>query len=262
MSKFSKGKNIGIITAALASVALVGVGFSTWVIGTQHTETDNYVSVEVDDVLYKSLRLNVTIADNDGLYFTDDSENLNSEYFHIDNGSKNADRTVSAEFNITVGKDYVAEFEEKCTGIKFDIETVEGYVNNKPDVGDVFTRNDLDTNDLDTFTYFDAPTNIEKSTISGGKQQLNNNNVTTTYSFTATLTFGWGSLFERKAPFTYYDSEIKKLTGLNDKDAYAEKAYKELTAMKKKYSKENDKAKSIKLKASLMGLTSSSTTGN
>lgn len=259
MSKFSKGKNIGIITAALASVALVGVGFSTWVIGTQHTETDNYVSVEVDDVLYKSLRLNVTIADNDGLYFTDDSENLNSEYFHIDNGSKNADRTVSAKFTITVGKDYVAEFEEKCTGIKFDIETVEGYVNNKPDAGDVFTRNDLDT-----FTYFDALTNIEKSIISGGKQlnNNNNNNVTTTYSFDATLTFGWGSLFEGKAPFTYYDSKIKNLTGLVEKDEYAEKAYQELTAMKKKYSKENDKAKSIKLKASLLGLTSSSTTGN
>ncbi len=257
MNKYSKGKNIGIVTAALATVALLGVGFSTWVIGTQHTETENSLSVEVDDVLYKSLRLSVTIAENDGLYFTDDSTGLKSEYFHIENDSKSADRTVSATFTITVGKDYVKEFESNCTGIKFEIETAEGVTDNKPVKDGVFT-----TTYADTLTYFNAPANIEKATITGGTKNVSADLVTTTYTFTQDLEFKWGSLFGNVAPFTYYDEEIKKSPNSSDPDGYAEKAYKELKAMKEKYAKAGDAAKTIKLKASLLGLTSSSTTGD
>lgn len=50
MNKFNKGKTLGIVAASLASVALVGVGFSTWIIGTtQGATTDSSISVTVAD---------------------------------------------------------------------------------------------------------------------------------------------------------------------------------------------------------------------
>lgn len=58
MNKFNKGKTLGIVAASLASVALVGVGFSTWIIqSTQDKTTSNGVSVTVGETQNQSVKI-------------------------------------------------------------------------------------------------------------------------------------------------------------------------------------------------------------
>ena len=63
MHKFNKGKLIGVVAASLSAVSLMGVGFATWVIGTQKTDTNGDITITADDVKYKSLKVSVTFSD-------------------------------------------------------------------------------------------------------------------------------------------------------------------------------------------------------
>ena len=63
MNKFNKGKLVGIVAASLSAVSLMGVGFATWVIGSQKTDTQGDVSITADSVQYKSLTVSVKFLD-------------------------------------------------------------------------------------------------------------------------------------------------------------------------------------------------------
>ena len=43
MNKFNKGKLVGIVAASLSAVSLMGVGFATWIIGTQKTTIEESI---------------------------------------------------------------------------------------------------------------------------------------------------------------------------------------------------------------------------
>lgn len=73
MNKFNKGKTLGIVAASLASVALVGVGFSTWIIqSTQDNTTSNGVSVEVGETKNQSVKITEAIVKEGTLNFDAD----------------------------------------------------------------------------------------------------------------------------------------------------------------------------------------------
>ena len=50
MNKFNKGKLLGVVAASLSAVSLMGVGFATWIIGTQNKVSDGSIAIEADDV--------------------------------------------------------------------------------------------------------------------------------------------------------------------------------------------------------------------
>ncbi len=55
MNKFNKGKKIGIVTCVLASLSLVGIGFSAWVINTQKGSQVDNISVTVAETKNASI---------------------------------------------------------------------------------------------------------------------------------------------------------------------------------------------------------------
>lgn len=73
MNKFNKGKTLGIVAASLASVALVGVGFSTWIIqSTQDNTTSTGVSVEVGETKNQSVKITEATVKDGALKFDAD----------------------------------------------------------------------------------------------------------------------------------------------------------------------------------------------
>ncbi len=66
MNKFNKAKTIGLISASLAGVSLMGVGFATWVISGENYATSNGVSVTVADVIDNRISItDVSVTDAD-----------------------------------------------------------------------------------------------------------------------------------------------------------------------------------------------------
>lgn len=75
MNKFNKGKTLGIVAASLASVALVGVGFSAWIIqSTQDNTTSNGVSVKVGETQNQFVKITEAKVTEGVLNFDADKE--------------------------------------------------------------------------------------------------------------------------------------------------------------------------------------------
>ena len=50
MNKVNKGKLIGVVSASLSAVSLMGVGFATWIVGVKQTEASNDINITADTV--------------------------------------------------------------------------------------------------------------------------------------------------------------------------------------------------------------------
>lgn len=257
MNKYSKGKNIGIVTAALATVALVGVGFSTWVIGYQSKETNGDVTVTADDVEYKSLILSAEVASNDGINLAGknseaSSSNVNFSFNNKDNKGEE-DLEISVTFTLSVGKNF-GDLQNQLDKISFAIDENkgEGYVDGNA-ANDANKLGNLRTGE--TWTYITAPEAIdfvistEDNTKGFFLDNSTKNSAIMKYSFVKTLSFGWGSFFNNKNPIQYYN---ELLTGDNLNDTNIANVGAELEAMQTAYNN-----KKINLKMSL-GLKTSS----
>lgn len=72
MNRFTKGKTIGFVTAGLAVVSLIGVGFSAWVVNgnSSNVTTDGNVTVSVADITDKRITISkLTLNANGGIKF-------------------------------------------------------------------------------------------------------------------------------------------------------------------------------------------------
>lgn len=258
MNKLEKGKKIGIVAASLASVALIGVGFSAWVIGFQNKETQGVVSVSADEVKYKSLTLSAAVDKDDTLFLAgkSSSSTTNSPIsFDKGNDGKEEDLKVKVTFTISVGKDFTLSDLES---ISFAFDSDFQYVDNKvAESGNKLTSIHTGTG----LTYLEAPeslTNLsfnDSSTDDSSKFSLDQSTKGANlkkYTMVKELEFHWGTFFKSSSeagsygtnPVDYY---AKVLTGDTLNDTYVQSAGEELEAMKTKY----DGKKNINLKMTL-----------
>lgn len=252
MNKLDKGKKVGIIAVSLASLALIGVGFSSWVIGFQNKETNGEVGVSADDVKYKSLTLSATVKSDDTLYLAGNSTSSTTTgpiSFEKEN-NKEEDLKVEVTFTISVGKDFDLTV---LKSISFDFDNSASYVNNKVETGG--NKLGLLRNGSD-FSYIEAPETIDNLAFDGTssddspkftfvKETAGTN--MKKYTLTKTLVFHWGTFFKSASetgpyginPVEYY---AKVLT-----DSNVQSAAEELETMKAKY----NGTKKINLKMTL-----------
>ena len=251
MNKFNKGKFIGVVAASLSAVSLMGVGFATWIIGYQTKETSGDVTIDVDDVQYKSLRIGVEFTK--GIKLGETGNKTNNESFNFD-GNNPGDLTAVARITFTLGKDFtVNDFDFTKINLLIvpsgtgENEAGEGYTDNK--VLDANVK--LDKRTVRTgLTYFESPESISisndeldfKDAVISGKYK-------TIVVENKKINFTWGSMFggNNKAPVAFYNDMFSELTEADDKDKFMEQAFDELSLMKSQYA---DGGK-IKLKLSL-----------
>lgn len=264
MNKLEKGKKIGIVAASLASVALIGVGFSAWVIGFQNKETNGEVSVTADEVKYKSLTLSATVKSGDTLYLAGKStlSTTTGPISFENRNNKEEDLKVEVTFTISVGKDLNTDL-EKLKSISFAFDNSETYVDNKVDSGGNKLTSIRTGSD---FSYIEAPETIDNlafvesssgESSSGDSSKFTLDQETSSanikkYTLTKELEFHWGTFFKSSSetgsygvnPVDYYAAV---LTGEKLTDSNVQSAAEELEAMKAKY----DGKKIINLKMTL-----------
>ena len=249
MNKFNRGKFIGVVAASLSAVSLMGVGFATWVIGYQTKETSGDVTIDVDEVQYKSLRIGVKFTK--GIRLGETGEKTNHVSFNFD-GTNPGDLTAIANITFTLGKDFTDK-DFDFTKINLSIvpsgtgenQAGEGYTDHK--VLDTNVKLDKRTVKTD-LTYFESPKDI-----SIPKSELNFKTATTSGNYKTIVVenkkvvFTWGSMFGNTTPVAFYDGLFNKLTEADDKDKFMEQALDELSLMKSQYANDGK----IKLKLSL-----------
>ena len=246
MNKLEKGKKIGIVAASLASVALIGVGFSAWVIGFQNKETNGEVAVTADEVKYKSLTLSASVDNGDTLYLAGKSSSSTTNgpiSFEKGKDDKEEDLKVKVTFTISVGKDFTLSDLES---ISFAFDNSDKYVDNKV-VTDGNKLTSIRTGS--DFSYIEAPETInnlsfdESSSVDSSKftlDQTTANSNMKKYTLVKELEFHWGTFFKSSSetgsygtnPVDYYASVLKD-DNLTDKNVQS--AGEELEAMKTKY---------------------------
>ena len=259
MNKLEKGKKIGIVAASLASVALIGVGFSAWVIGFQNKETNGEVSVTADEVKYKSLTLSATVKSGDTLYLAGKStlSTTTGPISFENENNKDEDLEVEVTFTISVGKDLITDL-EKLKSISFAFDKSGTYVDNKVESGGNKLTSIRTGSD---YSYIEAPETIDNlqfvdsSLVDSSKftldQKASCDNIKK-YTLTKELVFHWGTFFKSSSetgsygvnPVDYYAAV---LTGEKLTDSNVQSAAEELEAMKDKY----DGNKKINLKMTL-----------
>lgn len=235
MNKFIKGKLIGVVAASLSAVSLMGVGFATWVIGTQKTDANGEIFITADDVQYKSLKVSVAFADTIKLAETDEVSTAGKPFTF--EGTKNGNFTTSATFTFTLGKDFSSK---DFDFTKIDLSIVDAvpgktsYTDNKVPVSNVKIARTPDT----TYTYFDLKSTtitIDKSKIVGLDETTSEMTKNATYEMETAVEFKWGTLFGENgdSPMKYYNANVPSEE--TAKDAYLLNAYDELKAMQDHY---------------------------
>lgn len=249
MNKFNKGKLIGVVAASLSAVSLMGVGFATWIIGYQNKETSGDVTIDVDDIHYKSLKIGVEFTK--GIRLGETGEKTNHVSFNFD-GTNPGDLTAVANITFKLGKDFMAN-DFDFTKINLSIvpsgtgenQAGEGYTDHKVlDTNVKVDKRTVKTN----LTYFESPENISIS-----KSEVNFETATTSGNYKTIVVenkevkFTWGSMFDGKSPVAFYNDMLNTLTDDKDKEAFVEQASEEMSLMKSQYAT----GAKIKLKLSL-----------
>lgn len=209
MNKFNKGKMIGVVTAALSTVSLMGVGFATWIItGETSATTNDNITVGVADV--QDNRIEITSASvvngNGGLRFDGDHNKRVPSDGVISCGDTDTEQlsfkiqyTVTAN-NIAKGfkvKAYIndakddtqsttasARFLTSETNKFITMPTILGFAEDTAKVALSFTANET------------APTSSNAS----GDEITKVGDATNSWKVTQTFTFGWGLAFNNANP--------------------------------------------------------------
>lgn len=230
MNKFNKGKFIGIVAASLSAVSLMGVGFATWVIGIQKTDTKGDISITADDVQYKSLEVSVTFANPIKLAETNETSTTGNAFTF--EGTEKGNFTTSATFTFTLGKDFSSNNFDFTTIDLSILDAAGSYTDHKVPSDNVKIKRTPGT----TYTYFDLKSSsiaIKKDEIVGLDEMSTGKTKTATY--TTSVEFKWGTLFGENgdSPMKYYNANVPSEESA--KDAYLYNAYLELQAMQNYY---------------------------
>ena len=232
MNKFNKGKLIGVVAASLSAVSLMGVGFATWVIGTQKTDANGEISITADDVKYKSLKVSVAFAGTIKLAETTETSTTANAFTFEGTEKEKGNFTTSATFTFTLGKDFSSD---DFAFNKIDLSILDAddtHKDNKVPADNVKITRETGV----SYTYFDLKSTsitIDKSKIVGFDGTTTG--MTKTATYTTTVEFKWGTLFGKNgdSPMKYYNTNVP--SDENAKDTYLLNAYEELKAMQDYY---------------------------
>ena len=232
----------------LLGIGLITTAGATWIIGANAGSTDNNVSVAVDTVQNKSVKLTATLSDSS--IKLGEAPDTSLSYSGIVS-SEGADGDLSitfSEIKVEYGSSFVAGSEH--LQLSFEIKYGTGHeANNKNLVmadGAILSEihKEAKTEDstggsgtADAWTYIDiASTNltIDIPKATGGNWVVDTTSNTSLYTAKGTnitFNFTWGSFFGGMSPANYYNSKFAD-EGADYSDAA--NIEKELNAMKDK----------------------------
>lgn len=210
MKKLNKKRTIGIVAASLATVSLVSVGLSAWIITGNETATSGDITVTVGDVTDERIAIkNVSLTDASVSFDTNNAANA---------VLKSSDSQNHEDLSFSVSFDVVS----KAAGMKVDVKAKIVDYSTASGVGKAVSDN-----------YIVLPTNL------GGESDVSVATTYTTgttalspaidnYSYgvtvqNVTFTFAWGSKFNSQNPSSYATAEnvdtvitdLKALKSLN-----------------------------------------------
>lgn len=210
MNKFNKGKKIGIVACVLASISLVGVGFSTWIIETRTTSNVDNITVTVADTKNASIIISDASATDKVVNFDADNTKTKGGLISCES-SDTEDLSFTLSYKVTVGTS-VSSFE-----IKAAIDDTSSAGNGKY------------TQAVNTYKYISLPTTLG---LKSGTDSTDNSKVcfsnssttgsngltfaaptedttaqTKTYSVTQAFSFSWGEAFAKKNPVEVSSSD-------------------------------------------------------
>ena len=244
-NKFVKGKTLGIVAASLATVALVGVGYSAWVIGVQNTTQDKDITVEVDTSSDTSVDFTAELTDAKFSLKevnTPEDGKHEDDFVKVKDGLTEVDMSVTMEYSIDVAAGNTIQYNQINLSILSATEAGAGYVDNS-----VAT----DGNKLGATYRTNANNYFELKTVSIPVTMASAN--TSLSKQTATIEFKWGDFFGGKAPTEFYNGLTKDTANPLEKNkTNANLINQELDAMYGKYHTSEDKFNKIKLHAELV----------
>ena len=200
MNKFNKGKKIGIIACVLASISLVGVGFSTWIIETRTDSNVDNITVTVADTKNASIIISDASASDNTVKFDADHSKTKGGLISCESTDEE-DLSFTLSYNVTVGTS-VSSFEIKAA------------------IDDTSTAGNGKYNQaVNTYKYISLPTTLglktgtDNSVVCFSNTSTTGNNgltfatptedstaQTKTYSVTQVFSFSWGEAFNKKNP--------------------------------------------------------------
>lgn len=221
---------------AFASVALLTTGFATWVIGTSKPSGDGQVHIDVDTAKDKSVELTFSLDANDkGITVAEDAGNPNPNHNLPIEKSVTPDWSIKIQdLKIVVGKAFYDESLNSKTNLKIAFELQKDVADDKNSVTKdkdlVGVRGEQTESSWkyielvkNEFT-FDLPTTYPTD----GKIYDISNDATNNPDGNKTLSFYWGSYFNREAPSKFYQENEPK----EGSHEYYQNALKELQAMR------------------------------
>ena len=234
MNKNKKSKVVLFSVIGLAAVSIGTVGFATWVVGVQKTETSLTVNALVDDTTNSSLYLDavastesVKIAEKVAYpgsgtkqpydVITTVTESNPSDSITVDENALNFSFT---KLQFSIGD--AAKMPKKLK-----IELLNGVDEN---VANKVTESGTTYRTANDYTYLDI--NTKKISIDDFIPSSTGSVSKWTYTAAEVEMFKWGTFFGGDSPCTYYNDLYKadpqKLT---DSDADIDQVYSELTAL-------------------------------
>ncbi len=211
MNKLNKGKKFGIFAISLASISLIGIGFSSWIINTTNTATAASISVTVADTKDVSITISNAAVDssNNSVNFDANYSNHTSASLLTCNNSDTEDLSFAITYKVKVG--YSASTWE----IKAAIDDTSSGTNGNFTTA-VTTNKYIvlpDTLGLKTSNTDGSKTCFSSSNTSSTTAPLivttesTGDEGTKTYSVTQTFTFSWGEAFASKNPVEVTNSD-------------------------------------------------------
>lgn len=214
-----------------AAIALTTTGFATWIVGVNATTGSDDVTVTVDTVQNKGVKLTFDLTDDNKLCLGETTKV--SEGVVQTGDTVTGDMSVTASITLEVGAQYLEENE--ITGIELSLDY--GTSDKPTNRQNLVTKNEIERgttgNEAQTsvdstsyWEYINAPEKIQlsKETIKTGDLQ----NGLYTYEVSQELTFKWGSYFGKStSPAAYYNDKFpdeQTVTVENINDIYAELA--------------------------------------
>lgn len=200
-----------------AGVALLTTGFATFIVGNMNNTAAEDIGVTVDTVQNKSVELTVDLTDSDIILKETTSKGTSTDIVQSDAVDATALDIVG---NITVK--YGDSFFNKDTqnmSLVFSLKYLTGSENDShthnqknliKDAGNAITTyrtqektaSSTAEGTLDSWTYIEAPAAIDLTNETPTEE--GNLNVITLNA--KTLSFTWGSFFNKQSPVTYYNS--------------------------------------------------------
>lgn len=193
-----------------AAIALTTTGFATWIVGVNATTGTDDVTVTVDTIQNKGVKLTFELTE-DKLVL---GETEVKDSGVVQTGEEvTGDMKVTAEITLEVGAQYLEENEITGIELSLDYGTSEKPTNrqnlvtlNKTGRGTTGNEEQTSVDSVSYWEYINAPEKIvlDETTIKGKGAT----NGLYTYTVTQDLTFEWGSYFgQATSPAAYYNNK-------------------------------------------------------